>query len=404
MSSDLPAKPSIEQLKKQAKDLLTAHADRSPTCLSVLRHLHRFKDSPDQAVFAATLKLADVQFALAMEYGFTIWDELVRHLEGRQLGLGERAARAWARLRKSGDLAGILGGEATSVADGSWGVFVIFEIEGPKGWFSVHEAAPGEPTNRLLRQQRLGDFLIARGFQAPRITMLEVDGMNFGIYPYLGGESFSWDTFRNKFSTAEQELYVTQVAGMLDRMHAVPLVEACRILDLPAMSPEEAARQFSFGRYLEVDVIEGALGQELDADRALYDVWSETRQWITTFVSTPTDLVFGHGDLWLDKTRVTKTPEGYRLFGASALHNAGLGNLYDEFLRVGGLGLYDGEGDAVGRAVIDAYNRLPGRTRHVEEVPLRHAITAFWFYLAHENTGETRLKFLASAKRTQRGK
>jgi hypothetical protein len=235
MSSDLPAKPSLEQLKKQAKDLLAAHADRSPTCLSVLRHLHRFKGSPDQDVFAATLKLTDVQFALAMEYGFTTWDELVRHVKGRQLGLGERAARAWARLRKSGDLARILGGEATSVADGSWDVFVIFEIEGPQGRFTVHETAPGEPTNRLLRQQRLGDFLIAMGIQAPRITMLEVDGMNFGIYPNLGGESFSWDTFRNKFSTAEQELYVTQVAGMLDRMHAVPLAEACRILGLPRL-------------------------------------------------------------------------------------------------------------------------------------------------------------------------
>jgi hypothetical protein len=38
----------------------------------------------------------------------------------------------------------------------------------------------------------------------------------------------------------------------------------------------------------------------------------------------------------------------------------------------------------------------------VEEDPLRHAIAAFWFYLAHENTGDNRLKFLANAKQTLR--
>ncbi|MEK7476258.1 MAG: phosphotransferase [Candidatus Coatesbacteria bacterium] len=401
MSSELPAKPSLEQLKKQAKDLLAAHADRLPTCLPVLRQLHKFKDADDQAVFSAPLKLADVQFALAMDYGFTTWDDLVRHVEGRQSGLGERAARAWTRLRKSGALAGIVGGDATPVSDGSWEVFTIFEIEGPKGRFTVHETEPGEPTNRLLRQKGLAEFLISLGIQAPRITTLEVDGQTLGIYPNLGGESFSGETFRDKFSPADRELYVTQVAEMLDRMHAVPVAEACRILGVPVMSLEEAARQNRFGGYLDLPVIEGKLAKEMDVDRALYDAWRETREWITTFVSTPGDLVFGHHDMWLYNTRVTKTPEGYRLTGVSGLHNAGLGNLYDEFLRVGGLGLYDGvDGEPVGRPIIEAYNRMPGHTRRVEEDPLRHAIAAFWFYLAHENTGDSRLNLLGRAKRT----
>jgi aminoglycoside phosphotransferase len=401
MSSELPAKPSLEQLKKQAKDLLAAHADRSMTCLPVLRHLHRFKDLDDQAVFSAPLKLADVQFALAMDYGFTTWDDLVRHVEGRQSGLGERAARALARLRKSGVLAAIIGGEAKSVADGSWEIFTIFEVEGPKGWFSVHQADPGEPAHRILRQKGMADFLISLGIQAPRITMLEVEGQTFGIYPYLGGESFSGDKYEKEFSPADRELYVTQVAEMLDRMHAVPVADACRILGIPARTAEEAAKEFRFGGYLDLPVIEGKLSRELDADRALYDAWRETRQWVTTFVSTPGDLVFGHHDMWLDMTRVTKTPEGYRLTGVQGLHNAGLANLYDEFLRVAGLGMYV-DGEPVGRAIIDAYNRIPGHTRRVEEDPLRHAIAAFWFYLAHETAGENRLKFLSNAKQTLR--
>ena len=118
MSSDLPAKPSLEQLKNQAKDMLSAHASSSPTCLTVLRHLRQFKDAPDQAVFAAPLKLSEAQFALAMEYGFTTWNELVRHVEGRQMGLGEKAARAWARGRDHAGLAKIIGGAPKSVKDG----------------------------------------------------------------------------------------------------------------------------------------------------------------------------------------------------------------------------------------------------------------------------------------------
>jgi len=400
MSSVLPPKPSLEQLKKQAKDLFAAHADRSPTCLSVLRHLHRFKDSPDQAVFTATLKLADIQFALAMEYGFTTWDELVRHLESRNLGLGESAARAWARLRNNAEFARIIGGESRSVVEGSMGPFPCLEVESAQARFIVEEAAPGEAANRLVRQQRMGEFLNMCGVQAPRITLLEVAGMTFGVHRKLEGVRLD----SVELSPADQDTFVSQMAGLLDRLHSVPLPEACRILGLPALSPEEAAREYRFGGYLEVDVIEGALARELEADKVLKDVWHETRGWITTFVSTPADLVFGHGDLWLPDTLVAKTSEGYRLSGVTLLYNAGLVNLYDEFLRVGGLGLYDGEGEPIGRAVIEAYNRLPGRTRRVEEVPLRHAITAFWFYLAHENTGESRLNLLASAKRTQRGR
>ena len=51
---ELPARPSLEQLRKQAKDRL----DRMPGA-----------------------KLADAQFALARDYGFDSWPKLARHVE-----------------------------------------------------------------------------------------------------------------------------------------------------------------------------------------------------------------------------------------------------------------------------------------------------------------------------------
>jgi hypothetical protein len=53
----LPARPSLEQLRKQAKDRLASMPDA---------------------------KLADAQFALARDYGFDSWPKLVRHVDGLQ--------------------------------------------------------------------------------------------------------------------------------------------------------------------------------------------------------------------------------------------------------------------------------------------------------------------------------
>jgi hypothetical protein len=49
----------------------------------VLRHLHQFRGKPDELILAAPLKLSAVQFALAMEYGFTSWPRLMAAVEAR---------------------------------------------------------------------------------------------------------------------------------------------------------------------------------------------------------------------------------------------------------------------------------------------------------------------------------
>ena len=76
MTRSLPPRPSIDVLRKQAKALVRGHRQGDPKVCGVLRRLHRFAGSPDERILAADLSLADAQYALAVDYGFTTWAEL----------------------------------------------------------------------------------------------------------------------------------------------------------------------------------------------------------------------------------------------------------------------------------------------------------------------------------------
>src|SRR5262245_58671610 len=71
----LPARPSLEQLRKQAKELLKAY--RAGDIAAALE-VERFYRRPDPAKFA----LADAQRVLARAYGFANWTKLTQHVEG----------------------------------------------------------------------------------------------------------------------------------------------------------------------------------------------------------------------------------------------------------------------------------------------------------------------------------
>jgi len=73
-SAQLPARPSLEQLRNQAKDLLRACRAGDAAALARLR-------AHQPAAAAADVSLADAQFALAREYGFDSWPKLARHVE-----------------------------------------------------------------------------------------------------------------------------------------------------------------------------------------------------------------------------------------------------------------------------------------------------------------------------------
>jgi ankyrin repeat protein len=71
----LPDKPSLAQLRKQAKELRKAYRAGKDAAVA---EVERFERSPDPAHFA----LADAQRALARAYGFSSWPALKNHVEG----------------------------------------------------------------------------------------------------------------------------------------------------------------------------------------------------------------------------------------------------------------------------------------------------------------------------------
>ncbi len=72
----LPARPSLEQLKKQAKDLLKAAKAGDASACPVLRLHARFAQSPDEAILGADWSLQEAQHVVALRYGFKDWSAL----------------------------------------------------------------------------------------------------------------------------------------------------------------------------------------------------------------------------------------------------------------------------------------------------------------------------------------
>ena len=74
----LPARPSLEQLRKQAKDLLRDYRAGDPAARERLRAVSPRLADPDHSV---EVILADAQFVLARERRFDNWAALVHHLQ-----------------------------------------------------------------------------------------------------------------------------------------------------------------------------------------------------------------------------------------------------------------------------------------------------------------------------------
>jgi ankyrin repeat protein len=86
-SRTLPARPDLQQLKRQAKELLAAFAAGDALAAAeVSAHLH----GGDPATFA----LHDAQFVLARSYGFDSWPKLKGYVDGVTVGRLAEAVRS----------------------------------------------------------------------------------------------------------------------------------------------------------------------------------------------------------------------------------------------------------------------------------------------------------------------
>src|ERR1051325_7881197 len=74
--SKLPVRPSLEQLRKQAKELLQ---QLRSGLTSALDRLQKYKPGSSKPI------LADCQYVIAREYGFESWPKLVQHIQSSQI-------------------------------------------------------------------------------------------------------------------------------------------------------------------------------------------------------------------------------------------------------------------------------------------------------------------------------
>ena len=81
----LPARPHLDNLKKQAKSLLEAAKSGDAEALERFRAVPGFAGTPANALDAADLALHDAQSAIAREYGFASWHALRQEVESRTL-------------------------------------------------------------------------------------------------------------------------------------------------------------------------------------------------------------------------------------------------------------------------------------------------------------------------------
>jgi ankyrin repeat protein len=79
---ELPARPNLEQYKKQAKDLFRECASGAPEALArVRRHHPRFHKLPEVMLREAHISLTDAQLVSAREHGFESWPKFSKHIE-----------------------------------------------------------------------------------------------------------------------------------------------------------------------------------------------------------------------------------------------------------------------------------------------------------------------------------
>src|SRR6185437_10634271 len=110
----LPAQPNLQQLRRQAKDLLRAAQVGD---VDAIARIERVADR---------VSLATAQLALAHEYGFTSWPRMKEEVEARTLDLAEKVdAFCAASVRDGTGRAARLLAETPAIAGYSFATAVL---------------------------------------------------------------------------------------------------------------------------------------------------------------------------------------------------------------------------------------------------------------------------------------
>jgi flagellar motor component MotA len=114
MSFNFPSSPDIRYIKTLAKDIVKVEKRGSSGGVEILRQLHRFSSKSDNEILSADIKLSEVQYALALQYGYKSWKDLVTQIKERKMQinnfeqtvkhLDDRSLQKYLRMIDSNDL------------------------------------------------------------------------------------------------------------------------------------------------------------------------------------------------------------------------------------------------------------------------------------------------------------
>jgi hypothetical protein len=82
VAKNLPPRPHLDHLRRQAKALLASlESGDSEAVSTILNHLPAARGMTGEQVRRTQFRLADAQSALARKTGFASWPQLARHVE-----------------------------------------------------------------------------------------------------------------------------------------------------------------------------------------------------------------------------------------------------------------------------------------------------------------------------------
>jgi type IV pilus assembly protein PilB len=79
--TSLAASPNVENLKKQAKSILKAFRSGDSNVCDILKNLKKFQNSRPELILDEELCLRESQHALALNYGYKSWADLIKHAD-----------------------------------------------------------------------------------------------------------------------------------------------------------------------------------------------------------------------------------------------------------------------------------------------------------------------------------
>lgn len=173
-SRELPRVPSVEQYRKQAKELVrfrrTAESDpheslRLIRLFKLIQQYHpQFRKKTEAEIRAAEFALSDAQLVIAREHGFPSWPKFVRAIEARRAGAEAEENAEAAFLR------------AASVPRGDWHASGTLDTAE-----AVRKAHPGVETGSIWAAAVYGDAAAVKSFLAKDAGLASERG---GVYAW----------------------------------------------------------------------------------------------------------------------------------------------------------------------------------------------------------------------------